>query len=81
LRTLDLNGGKYSNSFLKQILPAIEEEITKRTTEPTVKLVWMLQMDKKLLDAIQNPFFTPFSPPELLQNLAIELNIFHMEHL
>jgi hypothetical protein len=38
-------------------------------------------MDKKLLDAIQNPFFTPFSPPELLQNLAIELNIFHMEHL
>jgi len=38
-------------------------------------------MDVKLLDAIQNPFFTPFHPPELLENMALELNIFHMDLL
>jgi len=39
----------------------------------------MLEMDRKLIEDLWSPFYTPFMPSKLLINMQIELNVFNLD--
>ena len=43
-----------------------------------MQLVWLLEMDQKILAGIQDAFCSPFRPAEILRNMRVEFNIWRM---
>ena len=51
-------------------------KVNESDREAPVQLLWMMHMDKLLLEAISNLFCSPFRPAAILKQLRIEFNIF-----
>ena len=51
-------------------------KINESDQEPPIQLLWMMHMDKLLLEAISHLFCSPFRPAAILKELRIEFNIF-----
>jgi len=66
----EMNGFQRTNQFLVRLYPN-KKFVKDRDPliEPSVELVWLLQMDIQLIEGLQNSEFTPFKPPTMLLNL------------
>ena len=51
-------------------------KVNESDQEPPIQLLWMMHMDKLLLEAISHLFCSPFRPAAILKELRIEFNIF-----
>ena len=79
LKELGMNGGQTTNRFIKNLYPKKEDDKSNKLERPSTKHVWLMNMDFRIIDAIQNPFCSPFHTPPLLTPLQIELNIFYLQ--
>ena len=64
--------------FWRNSTKPLFRKVNTKTAPPSVQMMWLLDMDMKLRQAMSNVFCSPFRPAPILKNMIAEFNIFKM---